>query len=118
MSTQANARLQYPNPKRKQGIVVGSSLTRRVTIAWHARPARESIGETPMPLSNPPSHNPLNQRAGKRGVISQIPHLPAFCFNGNPKRKRGASCNPSLTYRVIIGSLPIVPAHLCWLRST
>jgi hypothetical protein len=38
--------------------------------------------------------------------------------NGNPKRERDAGCNPSLTYRVMIGSLPIVPEHLCWLRST
>ena len=52
----------------KRGIAAGSSLTRRVTIAWHERPARESMGETPMPLSNSPSHNPFKQRAGKRGI--------------------------------------------------
>ncbi len=38
--------------------------------------------------------------------------------NGNPKRERGAGCKPSLTYRVMIGSLPIVQEYLCWLRST
>jgi hypothetical protein len=27
-----------------------------------------NIGETPMPLSNIQSHNPLNQQAGKRGI--------------------------------------------------
>ncbi len=45
----------------KRGIAVGSSLTHRDTIAWYAL-ARESMGETPMPLSNTPSHNPLKQR--------------------------------------------------------
>jgi hypothetical protein len=50
---------------RERRNAVGSSLTRRVTIAWHER-AREFMGETPMPLSNTPSHNSLNQRAGKR----------------------------------------------------
>jgi hypothetical protein len=42
-------------------------VTRRVTIAWHER-ARESMGETPMPLSNTPSHNPLKQQAVTRRV--------------------------------------------------
>ena len=60
------------NPLKQQagkcGIAVGSSLTRRVTIAWHERPARESMGETTIPLSNTPSHNPLKQQAGKLGI--------------------------------------------------
>jgi len=56
------------------GIAVGTSLTRRVIIAWHER-ARESMGETPMPLSNTPSHNLLKQRAGKRETTSLVPHL-------------------------------------------
>lgn len=38
--------------------------------------------------------------------------------DGNPARRRGAECNPSLTYRVMVGSLPIVLEHLCRLRST
>ncbi len=38
--------LLISNPTRERGIAVGSSLTRRVTIAWHERPARESLGET------------------------------------------------------------------------
>ena len=58
----------YGNPTRERGIAAGSSLTRRVTIAWHERPDRESMGETPMPLSNTQFHRPLKQRAGERGI--------------------------------------------------
>jgi hypothetical protein len=32
--------------------------------------ARESMGETPMPLSNTPFHNPIKQRAGERGIAA------------------------------------------------
>jgi len=36
---------------RKRGADCNASLTRRVTIAWHERPAREFMGETPIPRS-------------------------------------------------------------------
>lgn len=46
-------------------------LRARVTIVWHER-ARESMGETPMPLSNTLSHNPLKQRAAKTRMHESI----------------------------------------------
>ncbi len=48
------------------------AVTRRVTKAWQER-ARESMGETPMPLSNTPCHSPLKQQAVTRRVVKLPP---------------------------------------------
>lgn len=52
-------------PKRPCKLTL--HLTRRVTIGCHER-ARESMGETPIPLSNTPCHSLLKQRARERGI--------------------------------------------------
>jgi hypothetical protein len=82
-------RIGYGNPTRERGIAVGSSLTRRVTIAWHERPDRESMGETPISLSNTQYHRPLMRQAGERGIAvgSSLTRRVTIAWHERPARE-------------------------------
>jgi hypothetical protein len=77
-----------------------------MVIVWHERPARESMGETPMPLSNTPSRNPLKQQVVTRRVTTakkwSIQKIHSLGAKADDDNSQPSSESRIVTYRTVI----------------